>query len=63
MSRRYPEFPGWTFDIDEISAGVYELVAKDARGRTITKFSTDLERLIEECKRDVADLNRSENGD
>lgn len=61
MIRKYPELPGWIFDIDEKSAGVYEVVARDAKGHTITKAGTDPERLIDECKRDAADLSSREN--
>lgn len=58
MIRNYPELPGWIFDIDEKSAGVYEVVARDARGRTIKKAGTNPEQLIDECKREIADLGR-----
>ena len=58
MTRTYPDLPGWSFEIDEESAGVYQVVAKDARGRTIVRVATDPEFLIDECRREAADLSQ-----
>lgn len=56
MIRQYSELPGWTFEIDEKSAGVYEVVGRDLRGHIIAKIGTEPERLIDECKSEVTDL-------
>ena len=61
MIRTYPEYPDWSFDIDEISAGVYQVLAKDMRGYAITRVGIDPESLIDDCKREVATLNRTKN--
>ncbi|HRP24230.1 hypothetical protein [Thauera sp.] len=62
MIRRFPDIPDWAFDIDEKSAGVYEVVAKDTKGRTIRRTGTDPDRLIDECRREASDLRRKKNG-
>src|SRR5580704_6940797 len=35
MRRSFPELPGWSFLIEEVSAGVYEVTAKDAAGHRV----------------------------
>lgn len=40
----------WTIKVEEVSAGVYSLVARDLRGRTITCSGTDPDALLEECR-------------
>jgi hypothetical protein len=62
MIREYQELPGWTFDIDEKSAGVYEVVARAEKGHVITRVGTEPERLIDACKREAVDLSRRARG-
>lgn len=53
MNRTFAELPGWIFDIDEVSAGVYQVVASDIDGHRICRTGTDPDELIEECKNDA----------
>lgn len=41
---------GWKFDVDEVSAGVYKVIGRDAAGRSVEKKGLDPEQLLEECK-------------
>ncbi|MFH1870117.1 MAG: hypothetical protein ABIG36_05790 [Pseudomonadota bacterium] len=54
MIRTLPDLPGWSFDIDEVSAGVYQIMATDKKGRRIFKTGIDPAALIEECRREVS---------
>jgi len=54
MSITFKELPGWDFDIDEISAGVYKVNGRDELGRSIELTGTDPEALLEECKKYAA---------
>ena len=41
MRMEYPQLPGWIFEIDEVSAGVYQVNARDEQGRTIQLTDTE----------------------
>ena len=56
MKKQFPELPGWQFDLDEVSAGVYEVIGQDRVGHRITAKGTDLDALLEQCRRDALDL-------
>jgi hypothetical protein len=51
VKKIYPELPNWEFDMDEVSANVYEVVGKDNFGHRVSSKGLDLETLIEECKK------------
>jgi hypothetical protein len=57
MKRTFDDLPGWTFHIDEVSAGVYEVVGRDARGRQVSSKGTDFDALLAECKSAAARLS------
>lgn len=50
MKKEYPELPGWTFSIEEVSLGAYRLRARDVPGRNIDLMGDDPETLFEEAK-------------
>ena len=56
MLRTYPDLPDWVYEIDEVSAGVYEVVAKDKSGHEISRSGIDVAAIIEDCKRQAAAL-------
>lgn len=63
MSRTFPDLPEWSFDIDEVSAGVYQIIATDRQGRRISKTGIDPEALIQECRREAGSISlKSSNG-
>jgi hypothetical protein len=49
MRRVFSDLPGWSFEIDEVSAGVYEVIATDKHGRRFSDKDTDPDALLEKC--------------
>jgi hypothetical protein len=45
--------PGWIFKVDEVSAGVYKVVGRSPRGKTVHRTGTDPDLLIDQCKADA----------
>lgn len=54
MTATFKELPGWNFEMDEVSAGVYEVVAYTDAGLKVTMKGTDPDALLLECKREIA---------
>ena len=50
MISRFPELPGWEFQMEEVSAGVYEVKGSDAQGRRVSAIGTDIDELIARCR-------------
>ncbi len=50
MIQVFPELPEWKFDVDEISAGVYEIVGTDGVGHRIQLRGTDPDALFAEAR-------------
>jgi hypothetical protein len=53
MKKHFPDLPGWQFDLDEVSANVYEVVGKDKSGHLISAKGTDPDALLEHCRNDA----------
>jgi len=60
MKRTFPDLVDWSFEIDEVSAGVYRVDATDERGRRVSRTGIDPEELIDECRLEVLLINRGE---
>jgi hypothetical protein len=54
-----PDFPGWTFEIDEVSAGVSRAAAFDRAGRRVEASGVDAEALLERCKQWALEVESS----
>ncbi|MDM3871861.1 hypothetical protein QSV34_10915 [Porticoccus sp. W117] len=54
--KEFKELPNWRFDMEEVSANVYTVIAKNSEGGSISKTGVDLDELIEECKKDALRL-------
>lgn len=50
MSKEFRELPGWSFDADEVSVGVYRAFGRDRAGRNVEATGLDPDALIEKCK-------------
>jgi hypothetical protein len=50
---------GWVFEVEEISANVYRVTARDSLGRSLAKTGTDPDILLAECKREALELSRT----
>lgn len=49
--------PGWAFEVDEVSAGVYLVIGTDREGRRVEKKGLDPDTLVEECKRAAREMD------
>ena len=56
MKKDFPELPGWSFEIEEQSAGVYHITATEKGGRTFDMTGTDRDLLLSECREEAAAL-------
>lgn len=52
-SFEFGEVPGWSFDADEVSAGIFKAFGRDRAGRTVEVTGVDPEVSIERCKQAV----------
>lgn len=52
--------PGWTFHVEEVSAGVYLVTATDRAGRAVVKKGIDPDALIAECKQAAIEILHNE---
>lgn len=50
IKKTFKELPGWIFDLDEISAGVYRVHGVDEGGRSVDMTGTDPDALMNESK-------------
>ena len=48
--RYFPDLPDWSFDADEVSAGVYRAFGRDRTGRNVEASGLDPEALSEKCR-------------
>ena len=56
MAVEFAELPGWYFDADEVSAGVFTAKGWDLFGRAVEATGTDPDKLIEKCRKDAVEL-------
>ncbi len=59
MQKVFEDLPGWIFELEEQSAGVYALRANDIRGRSISAIDTCIESLVERCKAEARTLSEA----
>jgi hypothetical protein len=52
----FPDLPGWSFDLDEVSAGVYLVKGVDEAGRSVVARGTDPESVLEQCRESAAKM-------
>jgi hypothetical protein len=50
VKKEFPSLPEWTFDINEVSYGVYEVIGRDKHGHVVSADGTDPDQLLEDCK-------------
>jgi hypothetical protein len=53
MKKQYPDLPGWTFEMEEVSASVYEAVGRDRTGHCVSAKGVDPDKVIDECKQEA----------
>ena len=57
----YPDLPNWTFNVDEVSAGLYEVTGRDKQGHIVSATGTDVDRVMEKCRQDASRLGKNKN--
>jgi hypothetical protein len=50
MKKQFSDLPKWIFEMDEVSAGVYEVNGHDIDGHKVTGRGIDLDALLEQCR-------------
>jgi hypothetical protein len=53
MRKQFPDLPGWTFEMEEVSASVYEVVGRDQSGHCVTSKGVDPDKALDECKKEA----------
>jgi len=53
VKKTYPDLPEWEFELDEVSANVYEVVGTDKSGHRVSSKGLNLDEIIEQCKKDA----------
>jgi hypothetical protein len=51
MKRHFAELPDWEFDVQEVSAGVYEVIGKSKFGPNTSAKGFDVDELVDQCKK------------
>jgi hypothetical protein len=59
MQKQIDALPNWTFQVEEVSAGVYKLRATQSRGANIELTGIDPEELLKRAKKDAEEMERS----
>lgn len=57
MKRELPDLPGWSFEIDEESAGVYRVTARAKDGQTFEMKGSGEESMLSEHRQEAAALS------
>jgi hypothetical protein len=58
MIRTSLDLPGWTFEGDELSTGVFRVVGRDRYGHTVERNGIDPDELIRECIHDAKHIEK-----
>lgn len=59
MKLKFDDFPGWEFDIEEVSAGVYRATGGDQFGHRTARTGVDPQVVLEECKAYAVEVTSS----
>ena len=62
MTREFPDLPDWRFTIQEVSTGCYRVEGHDDQGHQVSTTGTDVEAVLNQCKRYAVDVARSPKG-
>jgi len=54
----FVDMPGWTFDLDELSVGVYGISVSDSTGRRYQAKGPDPDKLLRDAREWVARIQK-----
>lgn len=57
MKKKFPNLPEWVFDMDEVSASVYEVIGRDLSGHCVSAKGTDLDNILSECIKEAVRIS------
>ena len=64
MRKVFSELPNWEFDLDEVSAGVYEVIGRSKSGLSVKSKGIDVDTVTNECRIEASRLEpKSRPGD
>jgi hypothetical protein len=58
MKKSFDDLPGWIFDMEEISANVYEVTAIDTLGHRVQIKGVDPETLLDNARRGAKEIQQ-----
>ena len=53
------ELPYWRFKVEEVSFGAFTVTASDLEGRSIVKRGTDPDAMLEACRLEAHEIQRT----
>jgi hypothetical protein len=56
LKKVFPDLPGWSFNVIEVSNGVYEVTAEDYAGHRLSETGTDPYKIIDKMKEEAKQL-------
>lgn len=59
MKRSFQDLPGWTFEIEEVSANVYEIIGKDSVGHRVQLKGSDLDALLADARLSASKIRKA----
>jgi hypothetical protein len=57
MKKEFLDLPMWEFEMEEVSAGVYEVTGRDRAGHRVYAKGVDLDSLVEQCRNEALRLS------
>ena len=59
MKQSFQDVPGWTFEIEEVSANVYEVTGMDRGGHRVQVKGTDPDALLEDARKSAKKIREN----
>jgi len=59
MKKIFSDLPEWTFYMEEVSAGVYEVVGRDMAGHYLSVKGIDLDEILEDCRMEAKHISNN----
>jgi len=59
VKQQFEDVPGWSFEIEEVSANVYEVTGTDSVGHRVQTKGTDPDALLEDARKSARTIRES----
>jgi hypothetical protein len=57
VTKEYSDLPGWIFELEEVSNGVYQVTGRDLFSTEVSCKGIDLDKVIAECRERVRQIS------